>query len=104
MALIRAFVQAGKPVFGICRGLQLLNVCFGGTLLQDIAHPAPEALDHRQLGRYEDHFHSVEFVPGTHLASLYPARRRPPPTASTTRASRTWRRASWWKRAAPKTA
>jgi putative glutamine amidotransferase len=72
MALIRAFVQAGKPVFGICRGLQLLNVCFGGTLLQDIATQVPEALDHRQLGRYEDHFHSVEFVPGTHLAGLYP--------------------------------
>lgn len=71
MALIRAFVRAGKPVFGICRGLQLLNVCFGGTLLQDIRTQVPEALDHRQLGRYEDHFHAVEFVPGTHLASLY---------------------------------
>ena len=72
MALIRAFVQAGKPVFGICRGLQLLNVCFGGTLLQDIRTQVPQALDHRQPGRYEDHFHAVEFVPGTHLASLYP--------------------------------
>jgi putative glutamine amidotransferase len=67
-------------------------------------HPAPEALDHRQLGRYEDHFHAVEFVPGTHLASLYPARHVPPPTASTTRASRTWRRALWWRHAARKTA
>jgi putative glutamine amidotransferase len=72
MELIRAFVAAGKPVFGICRGLQLLNVTFGGTLFQDINTQQPEALDHRKLGQYEKHFHSVEFVPGTHLAGLYP--------------------------------
>ena len=72
LALIRAFVAAGKPVFGICRGLQLLNVCFGGTLLQDIGTQRPQALDHRIAHKYEDHFHSVQFVPGTHLASLYP--------------------------------
>jgi putative glutamine amidotransferase len=72
MALIRAFVAAGKPVFGICRGLQLLNVCFGGSLLQDIGTQRPQALDHRIPHKYEDHFHTVEFVPGTRLASLYP--------------------------------
>jgi putative glutamine amidotransferase len=72
MELIRAFVAAGKPVFGICRGLQLLNVTFGGTLLQDIATQRPEALAHRELGRYEHHHHAVEFVPGTPLAALFP--------------------------------
>ena len=72
MELIRAFVAAGKPVFGICRGLQLLNVTYGGTLWQDIATQKPEALDHRVLGRYEHHHHAVEFVPGTRLASLFP--------------------------------
>ena len=36
MALARAFVALGKPVFGVCRGLQLLNVAFGGTLFQEI--------------------------------------------------------------------
>lgn len=72
MELIRAFVAAGKPVFGICRGLQLLNVTYGGTLLQDIPTQRPEALDHRMPGRYEHHHHTVEFVPGTHLASLFP--------------------------------
>jgi putative glutamine amidotransferase len=71
MELIRAFVAARKPVFGICRGLQLLNVSFGGTLLQDIGTQRPEALDHRVAGKYEHHFHSIEFVPGTHLAALY---------------------------------
>ncbi len=76
MELIRAFVAAGKPVFGICRGLQLLNVTFGGTLLQDIPTQRPEALAHRELGRYEHHHHAIEFVPGTRLAALFPGQSR----------------------------
>ena len=76
MELIRAFVAAGKPVFGICRGLQMLNVTYGGTLFQDIGTQRPEALEHRSLGKYEQHFHSVEFVAGSHLASLYPGLKR----------------------------
>jgi putative glutamine amidotransferase len=70
--LLRAFIAAGKPVFGICRGLQLLNVAFGGTLLQDIPTQRPQALAHREVGRYEHHHHVVEFVPGTPLAALFP--------------------------------
>ncbi|MBE6651341.1 MAG: gamma-glutamyl-gamma-aminobutyrate hydrolase family protein [Ruminococcaceae bacterium] len=36
-ALLDAFVKAGKPVMGICRGMQLINVFFGGSLTQHIA-------------------------------------------------------------------
>ena len=72
MELIDAFVAAGKPVFGVCRGFQLLNAHYGGTLLQDIAQQQPDALQHRDGSRYEQHFHSIEFEPGSRLAGLYP--------------------------------
>jgi putative glutamine amidotransferase len=68
--LVAAFVAAGKPVFGICRGLQLLNVHFGGTLYQDIETQRPGAQPHRD-SRYERNQHDVTFVPGSRLASLY---------------------------------
>lgn len=36
MGLIKAFIKKNKPIFGVCRGIQILNVYFGGTLYQDI--------------------------------------------------------------------
>jgi putative glutamine amidotransferase len=72
MELVQAFLQAGKPVFGICRGFQLLNVMHGGTLLQDIATQRPQSRSHREPPQYERHFHHIELVPGTRLAELYP--------------------------------
>lgn len=36
LALFHAFYQAGKPIFGICRGMQLINVALGGDLIQDL--------------------------------------------------------------------
>ena len=71
-ALVAAFTKIGKPVFGVCRGLQLLNVAFGGTLYQDIKTQRPEALLHRDAGLYDQLFHELQFVPGTHLAGLFP--------------------------------
>jgi len=70
MDLVRAFVAAGKPVFGICRGLQLINVTYGGTLYQDISTQRPKALEHRNGEAYDRHFHEVDLVPGTRLDSL----------------------------------
>lgn len=74
--LVNAFVQAGKPVFGICRGLQLLNVMFGGSLLQDIHTQRPASRAHRDASIYERHVHAVEVLPGTRLAELYPGTAR----------------------------
>jgi putative glutamine amidotransferase len=73
--LFEAFVGKGKPVLGVCRGCQLINVAFGGTLYQDIATQVPNAIDHRDIAKYEQNFHRLRFVSGTGLASLYPNRR-----------------------------
>ena len=71
-ALVAAFEAVGKPVFGVCRGLQLLNVAFGGTLYQDIHTQVADALTHRDPATYDLNFHSVDIVPGTRLSTLYP--------------------------------
>jgi putative glutamine amidotransferase len=74
--LVAAFERQGKPVFGVCRGLQLLNVAYGGTLYQDIATQLPQALQHRDASVYDRNFHTVDIVAGTHLAQLYPQQSR----------------------------
>jgi putative glutamine amidotransferase len=61
--LVRAFADARKPVLGICRGAQLINVALGGSLHQDIpAHRSDE---------YDLHAHEVRLEPGSGLARLY---------------------------------
>jgi putative glutamine amidotransferase len=70
-ALLAAFAERGKPVLGVCRGLQLMNVAFGGTLLQDIDSQRPGPVRHRDAGLYDRNLHTVEFEPGTRLAQLF---------------------------------
>jgi putative glutamine amidotransferase len=70
--LFNAFVAAGKPVIGICRGCQLINVALGGTLFQDIPTQLPAAVSHRDAEKYEAALHDVSFVAGSKLAQLYP--------------------------------
>jgi putative glutamine amidotransferase len=72
IALLRAFVDAGKPVLGVCRGLQVINVAFGGTLYQDITTQLAGAIEHRNAKLYDQNFHTIEFVSGSRLAELYP--------------------------------
>jgi putative glutamine amidotransferase len=47
MTLMRLVRGTPKPTFGICRGLQMLNVGFGGTLIQDLPTERPTEVDHR---------------------------------------------------------
>jgi putative glutamine amidotransferase len=47
IALVREARSRNLPIFAICRGLQVLNVAFGGTLVQDIPTQVPGALEHR---------------------------------------------------------
>lgn len=57
LALIRAFCANQKPILGVCRGIQVLNVFFGGTLFQDITG-------------HDNSIHLIHTVPKTHTASL----------------------------------
>jgi gamma-glutamyl-gamma-aminobutyrate hydrolase PuuD len=70
--LVQEFVSAGKPVLGICRGLQLINVAFGGTLYQDITEQHGAEREHYDPNAYDQHFHDISFVAGSGLARLYP--------------------------------
>ena len=70
-ALLRAFAARGKPVLGVCRGLQLMNVALGGTLYQDIDTQRPGPIRHRDAVVYDRNFHEVEFVAGTRLAGIH---------------------------------
>ena len=72
LALLRTFVAQKKPVLGVCRGAQLLNVAFGGTLYQDIATQCPAAHAHVETDLYDQHEHEVTFLQGTALTRLYP--------------------------------
>ncbi|MGX7349932.1 gamma-glutamyl-gamma-aminobutyrate hydrolase family protein [Dolosicoccus paucivorans] len=47
-ALIKEAVRQGKPVLGICRGLQLINAIYGGTLYQDLSQNPNINIQHRQ--------------------------------------------------------
>lgn len=68
--LLKAFIEHRKPVFGVCRGLQLINVAFGGTLYQDIATQRPDALKHRDPIAYDRNFHDLRIEPDSRLAGL----------------------------------
>lgn len=72
MELLNRFIEAKKPVLGICRGHQLLNVVLGGTLYQDTLTQVPGSHQHNDPSIYDEHFHHVTIEPGSRLAGLYP--------------------------------
>ena len=74
IALLRAFVARRKPVLGVCRGAQVINVAQGGTLYQDLSTQARFALNHRNWAIYEQNCHATSLVGGSGLARLYPGR------------------------------
>lgn len=71
LELLHEFVEAGKPVLGICRGCQLINVAFGGTLYQEVATDLPGAQPHVH-DMYDAHRHAITFPPGSSLGTMFP--------------------------------
>ena len=68
--LVRAFYKAGKPIFGICRGMQVMNVALGGTLYQDL----PEQLGFMHFDMKLRHY--VNAAEGSVLHTLFGERFR----------------------------
>jgi len=75
--LIKAMLDLGRPVFGVCRGFQEINVAFGGTLRRDmsadgapLAHHAP---DEAGFDAMFDHEHRVDLTPRGVLATAFGA-------------------------------
>lgn len=68
-------LEDGKPVFGVCRGLQVMNVAAGGTLVQDCDALVPGAIKHDYFpgaGWARDHLaHEIRIAPGSRLHEAF---------------------------------
>ncbi|MEP6691878.1 MAG: gamma-glutamyl-gamma-aminobutyrate hydrolase family protein [Gemmatimonadaceae bacterium] len=69
LALTHAARERGLPTLAICRGIQLLNVALGGTLVQDIPSERPSAVDHDPRGARDVRAHAIVVEPGSALAA-----------------------------------
>jgi putative glutamine amidotransferase len=70
IALLRAARERGMPVFGICRGIQLINVALGGDLHQDLPSEPTATVGHAQRTLEEGPWHDIAIRPGTRLATI----------------------------------
>lgn len=70
MAIIEESLAASKPLLGICKGLQALNVALGGTLYQDIGKESSSTLCHLQSAPRQYPSHNVSIREGSMLSSI----------------------------------
>ena len=70
LILIDEIFRQRKPVFGICRGHQLLNVALGGNLVVDIAREVAGAINHSRDDRKNEKVHEARLTGGSLLANI----------------------------------
>lgn len=71
IALVKECQKQNKPVLGVCRGAQLLNVAFGGSLYQDIPTQLNTSTNHRHWEIYDQNFHQLQCQPNSYLQKIY---------------------------------
>ena len=67
LALIDAFRRAGRPIFGICRGLQILTVAFGGRLIQHVPDRLDETVERHRVPKGYDCPHALSWESATRM-------------------------------------
>lgn len=67
-AMLKAYLPTGKPVLGICRGIQMMNTVTGGTLIQDIGRIS--GCKHSDFPNRGRGVHEIQILPGTRLAQI----------------------------------
>lgn len=72
-ALLPRILEADKPLLGICRGLQFLNVVLGGTLWQDLPTQHPSDIGHRMEAPYDRFVHHVLQPEDSPMQKIIPA-------------------------------
>lgn len=77
LALLQACLLQGKPVLGICRGCQVMNVGFGGTLFQDLPSERPTQIVHSMPEPYNRKQHTVTVEVQSRLAGIIGAGEHP---------------------------
>lgn len=70
MPLIRAAVERDIPILAICRGVQILNVALGGTLIQDLPSQSDTRIRHRQECERHEATHGVSITAGSRLREI----------------------------------
>lgn len=78
ISLVHSFIKASKPIFGICRGIQVINVALGGTLIQDLNTCGKDIIENyhyqsKQIPAIKmgDTAHNAIFTPGSLLYSIF---------------------------------
>lgn len=75
IAAVHAAIEVGLPLFALCRGMQVLNVALGGSLIQDIPSQFETDIDHSQKGPRDEATHPVDIDPSSRLFGLVGAER-----------------------------
>jgi putative glutamine amidotransferase len=70
LCLVREVFSQKKPLLAICRGHQILNVAFGGSLVADIAKQVPGALRHCRMDKKDEVVHEVQLAKDSLLARI----------------------------------